>query len=83
MSKLDKVLGSVSPLYGAVSGEGLFGNIGNILQRGVVGAAMSEEGEEEKPGKVGAKPGAKKYSKGGVVSRGNGCANRVKKCKLR
>lgn len=26
MAKIDKILGSISPLYGAVSGQGLFGN---------------------------------------------------------
>ena len=26
MAKLDKILGSISPMYGAVSGQGLFGN---------------------------------------------------------
>ena len=26
MAKLDKILGSISPMYGAVSGQGMFGN---------------------------------------------------------
>ena len=26
MAKIDKVLGSISPMYGAISGQGLFGN---------------------------------------------------------
>jgi hypothetical protein len=26
MAKIDKILGSISPLYGAISGQGLFGN---------------------------------------------------------
>lgn len=26
MAKIDKILGSISPMYGAVSGQGLFGN---------------------------------------------------------
>jgi hypothetical protein len=26
MAKIDKILGSISPLYGAASGQGLFGN---------------------------------------------------------
>jgi len=31
MAKIDKILGSISPLYGAVSGQGLFGSIQNAL----------------------------------------------------
>ena len=27
MAKIDKILGSISPMYGAVSGQGMFGNV--------------------------------------------------------
>ncbi len=49
MAKIDKILGSVSPLYGAVSGQGLFGNalggLGDALgpMSGVLPAIASEQ----------------------------------------
>jgi hypothetical protein len=49
MAKIDKILGSISPMYGAVSGQGLFGNalggLGDVLgpTSGVLPAIASEQ----------------------------------------
>jgi len=78
MSKGKKILGSLSPLYGAVSGEGAFGKIG---RGGLLGIAKSQgkdgKGSASRDGKVG------KMKKGGVVGgkkgrRGDGICQKGK-----
>lgn len=80
--KFDKIAGSISPLYGIISGKGAFGNIGNVVKHGVLGAAMRSGSEEEEEDPAAAKkPGDPvKLAKGGRV-RGGGCAKRGMKFK--
>lgn len=89
MAKIDKILGSVSPLYGIVSGKGLFGGL-----RGLSPAMMAidavKDKKKRKPGEpidggaseeTGMKRGGKvkKYAKGGSASsRGDGIAKKGK-----
>jgi hypothetical protein len=93
MAKIDKILGSISPLYGAVSGNGLFGNamagfqdatgMGGILpiiaaeQRRKRREGDAEKGTEETGMRRGGK--VKKMAKGGSASkRADGCATKGK-----
>ncbi len=90
MAKIDKVLGSISPLYGAVSGQGLFSGLRNLSPALLaVDAIKGKKGK--KPGMVaeaaevetgaGMKRGGKvkKYAKGGSASkRADGCATKGK-----
>lgn len=50
MAKIDKILGSVSPLYGAVSGQGLYGKGFDALgaQAGLAGVLASEKRRKRK-----------------------------------
>lgn len=92
MAKIGKILGSVSPLYGAVSGEGLFGKglsaLGDALgpNAGVLPALASSankrrkrkaDGTEEETAPAMRKGGkVKKMAKGGAVTRGDGIARK-------
>ena len=85
MAKIDKILGSISPLYGMASGEGLFSNIRKIspfmhaIGEGDTAADKRRRMEEEEKKKQapGAKqaPGmkhggaVKKMAKGGTASK--------------
>ena len=40
MAKIDKILGSISPVYGSISGQGLFGKVQNAL--GPAGGILSQ-----------------------------------------
>lgn len=86
MAKIDKILGSVSPLYGAISGQGMFSPLrytspvlmaaDAMKKKGKKGTTTveAEEVEMRRGGKV------KKYAKGGSTAskRADGCATKGK-----
>lgn len=88
MAKIDKILGSISPMYGAVSGQGAFGGLRQLSP--VMMAVDAIKGKKKDPAKPGAsapqagegmKKGGKvkKYAKGGSASkRADGCATKGK-----
>jgi hypothetical protein len=91
MAKIDKILGSISPLYGMASGEGLFSNIRKIspfmhtIGEGDTAADKRRRMEEEETKKKqapGMKHGGavKKMAKGGSTAskRADGCATKGK-----
>ena len=90
MAKIDKILGSISPLYGMASGEGLFSNMRKIspfmhsIGEGDTAADKRRRMEEEETKKKqapGMKHGGtvKKMAKGGTASkRADGCATKGK-----
>jgi len=93
MAKIDKILGSISPMYGMVSGEGLFSNIRKIspfmhsIGEGDTAAekrrraAKAAAGDTSAEGTTGMKRGGavKKMAKGGTASkRADGCATKGK-----
>jgi hypothetical protein len=90
MAKIDKILGSISPLYGMVSGEGLFSNMRKIspfmhaIGEGDTAADKRRRMEEEEKKKQapGMKHGGavKKMAKGGSTAskRADGCATKGK-----
>jgi hypothetical protein len=90
MAKIDKILGSISPLYGMASGEGLFSNIRKIspfmhaIGEGDTAADKRRRMEEEEKKKQapGMKHGGavKKMAKGGSTAskRADGCATKGK-----
>jgi len=63
MSKLGKIAGSISPLVGAMTGEGLFGKLLRTKDNSeeAIAAALAEE--EKKKG------GVKKMARGGAVKK--------------
>jgi hypothetical protein len=76
MAKIDKILGSISPLYGMVSGEGLFSNMRKIspfmhaIGEGDTAADKRRRMEEEEKKKQA--PGAKQapgMKHGGAVKK--------------
>ena len=80
MAKIDKILGSISPLYGMASGEGLFSNLRKIspfmhtIGEGDTAADKRRRMEEEETKKKqapGMKHGGmvKKMAKGGAVKK--------------
>lgn len=89
MAKIDKVLGSISPLYGMVSGQGAFANLRKISPfMHAIGETDTkaekrrkkdrmEAGETPEAGE-GMKRGGKvkKMAKGGKVTRGDGIAKK-------
>jgi len=90
MSIFKKILGSVSPLYGAISGNGLFGQGAGIVPAMIKSGVKElrtdnkEEGEEGEEGAT-EEPGmrrggrVKKMAKGGKVGgRGDGCCTKGK-----
>jgi len=82
MAKIDKILGSISPIYGMVSGEGLFSNIRKISPfMHAIGesdtaaekrrrAAKAATGDTSAEGATGMKRGGavKKMAKGGKLT---------------
>ena len=91
MAKIDKILGSISPLYGMASGEGLFSNLRKIspaMQLAGEGDTAAdkrrrmEEEETKKKQAPGMKHGGavKKMAKGGSTAskRADGCATKGK-----
>jgi hypothetical protein len=90
MAKIDKILGSISPLYGMASGEGLFSNMRKIspfmhaIGEGDTAADKRRRMEEEEKKKQapGMKHGGavKKMAKGGSTAskRADGCATKGK-----
>jgi hypothetical protein len=91
MAKIDKILGSISPLYGMASGEGLFSNMRKIspfmhsIGEGDTAADKRRRMEEEETKKKqapGMKHGGavKKMAKGGSTAskRADGCATKGK-----
>lgn len=89
MAKIDKVLGSISPLYGMVSGQGAFANLRKISplmhaigETDTKAEKRRKRKEEEAKKQGGASAPAptmrkggtvKKMAKGGKVTRGDGC----------
>jgi len=61
MSKLGKIAGSISPLIGAINGQGLFGKLLRPKGDSEEALAAAMEGEKKKSG-------AKKMAKGGRVN---------------
>jgi hypothetical protein len=94
MAKIDKILGSVSPLYGMASGEGLFSNlrkISPIMQLAGEGDTAADKRRRAAKAAAGTAPvegaeqtmkrggAVKKMAKGGSASsRADGCAQRGK-----
>lgn len=93
MAKIDKILGSISPLYGQISGQGLFGGLTRSGMGGIIPQAIyNARQRNKKPGAPdtgasapqageGMKKGGKvkKYAKGGSASkRADGCAMKGK-----
>jgi len=85
MTKIDKILGSISPLYGQISGEGLFGGLTRSGMGGILPQLIYNERQKgKKPsasGSEGMKKGGsvKKMAKGGSVSkRADGIARKGK-----
>ena len=88
MAKIDKILGSVSPLYGLVSGQGAFSNlrkispmmhaIGETDTKAEKRRKRKEAGESDTSAEPTMRKGGKvkKMAKGGKVTRGDGCAKR-------
>ena len=88
---IKNILGSLSPAYGAISGEGVFGKLVDSGVGGVLPQLLSEERKKEERDKEearlakGMKKGGKvkKMAKGGAVKssaskRADGCAQRGK-----
>ena len=84
MSK--KLLGSLSPIYGAATGEGLFGKVGQMGLAGQLGKAYRDDKDKDKDKnkdramRQGAAGKAAGMKKGGKVKakRGDGIAQRGK-----
>lgn len=84
MAKIDKILGSISPAYGLVSGKGLFGGLRSISPAMMAIDAVKDKKkrkagtttDEDETGETGMKCGgkAKKYAKGGMVKKAGGGA---------
>ena len=82
MAKIDKILGSISPLYGMASGEGLFSNMRKISPfMHAIGESdtaadkrrrMKEEEEEKKKQAPGAKQAPSMKHGGAVKKMANG-----------
>ena len=68
--KTDKILGSISPLYGAISGRGAFGGLQQVSPVGMAIAAQKKKKKKKTP--------AQGMRKGGSVKvrRGDGCCKR-------
>ena len=79
-----KLLGSISPAYGMLSGEGAFGKLADSGLGGVIPSALAHQRRKKKDGtemtpeeeargamKKGGKVKTKKYAKGGSI---DGCA---------
>ena len=92
MAKLDKILGSISPLYGQISGEGLFGQLTRNGMGGIIPQLIYNARQDDKKAKkdaavdtgsdTGMKRGGKvkKMAKGGSTAskRADGCATKGK-----
>ena len=92
MAKIDKILGSISPIYGMVSGEGLFSNIRKIspfmhaIGEGDTAAEKRRRAAMEDKTAADAAPGmkrggaVKKMAKGGSTAskRADGCVTKGK-----
>ena len=89
MAKIDKILGSISPVYGIVSGKGAFGGLRNLSPAMMAIDAIKgkKKDKDKKPGEPpeageGMKRGGKvkKYAKGGSTAskRADGCAKKGK-----
>ena len=86
MAKIDKILGSISPAYGMISGQGAFANLRKMSP--IMAAIGETDTKAEKKRKAAAgeadegmrKGGkVKKMAKGGSASkRGDGCATQGK-----
>lgn len=79
MAKIDKILGSISPLYGIASGQGLFGKTSPLA----LAIHSDDDKKKRKAGEdgEGMKKGGKvkKMAKGGSASkRADGCATKGK-----
>jgi hypothetical protein len=88
MAKIDKVLGSISPVYGMASGQGAFANLRKInpLMHAIGETDTKAEKRRKKAGEApdageGMRKGGKvkKMAKGGSASkRADGCATKGK-----
>jgi hypothetical protein len=90
MAKIDKILGSISPLYGQISGEGLFGGLTRSGMGGIIPQLIYNARQSDKKGKktsseteeVAMRRGGKvkKMAKGGSTAskRADGCATKGK-----
>jgi len=92
MAKIDKILGSISPVYGMVSREGLFSNLRKIspmmhlMGEGDTAAEKRRRAAMEDKTAANAAPGmkhggaVKKMAKGGSTAskRADGCATKGK-----
>lgn len=88
MAKIDKILGSISPAYGLISGQGAFSKLRNVSPAFLAIDAMKEKKKgkdgttttdtEEVAMRRGGK--AKKYAAGGSTAskRADGCATKGK-----
>lgn len=86
MAKIDKILGSVSPAYGMISGQGAFANLRKISPLMHAIGETDTKAEKRRKKEVGEAPEAgegmrkggkvKKYAKGGKVTRGDGIAKK-------
>lgn len=92
MAKIDKVLGSISPLYGMASGQGAFANLRKVSplmyaigETDTKAEKRRKRKEEEEKKRGGANAPAptmrkggkvKKMAKGGKVTRGDGIAKK-------
>jgi hypothetical protein len=77
MGKIGKALGSISPLAGAITGQGLFGKLAGTGAMGLLPKMQSDRLEKKKKKKGdGAEP--MQMAKGGKVkkkSKGDGCCS--------
>ena len=92
MAKIDKVLGSISPLYGAVSGRGMFGNalagfqdatgMGGILP--IIASEQRKKRRDREPGGAIDESGATKtMRRGGTakkMAKGGSASKRADGC---
>lgn len=87
MAKIDKILGSISPLYGAISGQGLMGNalggLGDALgpMSGVLPAIASEQRKslrKRRAASEGVEDNEGMKRGGSVSKRADGCATKGK-----
>jgi len=84
MAKIDKILGSISPMYGAVSGQGLFGNalggLGDVLgpTSGVLPAIASEQRKSLRKRRAASEGGddGEGMKRGGAVKKASAASKR-------
>lgn len=84
MAKIDKILGSISPLYGAISGQGLMGNalggLGDALgpMSGVLPAIASEQRKSLRKRRTASEDSEGMKRGGSVSKRADGCVTKGK-----